>query len=397
MNLNFSEEWCRRMAKLEEGCDVAAGVPMPVLEVQKFLRYGGTLDQLKEQLGIVNCPHPTLPLCIMNYDMIDSPKSDKIVRECRNLVLEQGTWRVVSKSFERFFNLGEMLEEFEKFDWTNCTGTSKEDGSLMSLLNYNGKWLITTRGSWAQGFMFDNKTTWSELFHSVLPMSKIESLNLDPMCTYVFEMCSVINKVVRAYRTPMLYLLAAFNTFTHDELPRLQVDTIAHYMDVNRPEHYVFKSQVEVEAFLKSKEETDATFEGTVLKDGNGLRFKAKTRTYFALHQMHSNGNIFLPQYLVPWALKENPDELLLYFPEVSSYFNDVKNKIDASWASLKELWEKNWQVSGQKEYALAIKHHPFASILFMVRKKFGDKQTIDNVKEMWRDAEDIIIARLFK
>lgn len=391
------------MAELEIGYDISAGVPLPELNVQKFLRGGGTLEQLKETRGINAVRHNTLPLYIINYDMIDSPKSDSIVRECRQLVLEDGTWDVVNKSYSRFFNLGEMQEEFEKFDWKSCVGSSKEDGSIMSLFRYEGEWFIITRGSWANGYMIDNKTTWAEMFHSILPMEKIKSLNLDPTLCYVFEMCSFVNKVVRKYPTPTLYLLTIFDKNTHQELSKIESDTVAHFMDVKRPEFYKFNSQAEVEALLKEKEETDPTWEGFVLKDGNGLRFKAKTRTYFSLHQMHANGNIFLPKYLVPWALKEDPAELLVYFPETEPYLKPVKDKIDSAWSSLKSTWEENWSIGlndgkdGQKKFALTVKSNSFSSILFRLRQQKGAAQSIDDLKMEWRASEELIVKRLFE
>lgn len=78
-----------------------------MLEVQTYLRGGKTIDDLESELGIKAIAHPTLPLVILNYNQIESPKRNSIVRECRGLVLEVGTWNVVARSFQRFFNFGE--------------------------------------------------------------------------------------------------------------------------------------------------------------------------------------------------------------------------------------------------------------------------------------------------
>src|SRR6185436_4501314 len=85
------------------------------LEVQKVLRSGKTPEELMAELGLRFAYHPTDPLVILNYDQIESPKTHSIVRECRSLVLEMGTWNCVSKSFNRFYNWGEVQDEMKLF------------------------------------------------------------------------------------------------------------------------------------------------------------------------------------------------------------------------------------------------------------------------------------------
>ena len=50
-----------------------------MMEVQKFLRNGGTLDTLNEQFGIKNVKHEDGRV-ILNYCQINSPKAHPIVR-----------------------------------------------------------------------------------------------------------------------------------------------------------------------------------------------------------------------------------------------------------------------------------------------------------------------------
>ena len=63
-----------------------------MLNVQNYLRSGKTLDDLTDELGIKSTPHENLPLVILNYSQIDSPKTDAIVRECRGLILDKRDW-----------------------------------------------------------------------------------------------------------------------------------------------------------------------------------------------------------------------------------------------------------------------------------------------------------------
>jgi tRNA splicing ligase len=58
--------------------------------------------------------------------MIGSQKNHPITNECRGLVLETGTWKIVAKTFNRFFNLGELANTPDKFNWNNFRCESKE-------------------------------------------------------------------------------------------------------------------------------------------------------------------------------------------------------------------------------------------------------------------------------
>lgn len=76
-----------------------------LMEVQKYLRSGKTLKDLKSELGIIFSEYENL--VILNYSQIDSPKFHPITMECRGLILEKDTWDIVSFPFRRFFNENE--------------------------------------------------------------------------------------------------------------------------------------------------------------------------------------------------------------------------------------------------------------------------------------------------
>jgi len=90
-----------------------------MLELQKFLREGNSPEDLNDKLGIRIYQHPTKPLIGFKYCQLNSPKLDPIVRECRGVVLEDKTWNLVAKPFGRFYNVGEVEEEYKKFDWSD--------------------------------------------------------------------------------------------------------------------------------------------------------------------------------------------------------------------------------------------------------------------------------------
>ena len=102
-------------------------------------------DYLEKGLVVKN-NHPTLPISIWNYSrkcQYDN-KWDEITKQCRGLILDQ-EGNVIAKGFDKFFNIEEHKpdeipnEPFEVFE--------KLDGSLGILFWYEGKWILTSKGS----------------------------------------------------------------------------------------------------------------------------------------------------------------------------------------------------------------------------------------------------------
>lgn len=213
-----------------------------MLAVQKYLETH-SLEELSAEFGIKVVPHPEFPqLNILNYDQIDSPKMHPIVRDCRGLIIDTTDNSIACSCMTRFFNLGEALEITDKFDWSgkvNCL--SKEDGSLLSLWfnKYSQKWEVKTRGSFANQQICENGPRWDELFFSLLPEEfiKLEAKQY----SFIFEMCSMYNQVVRQYKEPTLFLLTVIHNETSEELSVTIVDEIASFHNIKRPTQFYFK------------------------------------------------------------------------------------------------------------------------------------------------------------
>lgn len=365
-----------------------------MLPVQCYLRAGKTATDLKAELGVNSYEHPALPLVGFKYDQLASPKTHPVVRDCRGIVLERGTWNVVAKSFCRFFNAGEDAENFCRFNWGNFTATEKLDGSLIILYHYAGEWHVNTSGSFGLlecGFSGKN---WRELFWEV---SGIDRRKLDADLTYVFELWTPHNKVVRAYPRPTAWLLSAFQTAVCAELSAGEVNGLARHLGAPRPEQYDFRSRDEIAEFLRRKAETDKTYEGVVVRDDAGERYKIKSETYLALHHLFDNGNVFNPRRLVPLILAGEVDEVLAYLPEAKPHAVQVQERLADEYAKLLELWRAHKDVPVQKDFALAIVgKSPFTGILFDLRKRLSGEQTENDLREAWRLSGDAIVRKLY-
>lgn len=257
-----------------------------MLSVQQYLQ-SKTFDDLTAELGILVRKHDTLPLVILNYDQIKSPKTHPIVRECRALVLHSKTYEVVAKSFNRFFNWGEVVEEMPLFDFSDFIVQSKEDGSLVLLYHFDGHWHANTRGGFALDKMEHQDFTWRDGICKALRLTNLDLLDnyLDKRYTYVCEFCSPWNKIVRQYAEPVMYLLTAFEGTRELSWEELDTHEQAHGI-MSTPDRFEFKSIEEIQDFLTQKAADDPTFEGVVIRDRAGHRWKIKSATYLDLREL---------------------------------------------------------------------------------------------------------------
>lgn len=337
---------------------------MNEMNVQTYLRSGKTLENLTEELGIKVCLHETLPLAILNYSQIDSPKSHPIVIECRGLILETGTWDIVARSFDRFFNLGECEDLQEAFDWTNFYALEKVDGSLINMFFYAGEWHMATRGSFGEGLMENCSFSWKELFWRTFYNMDL-NLNIFEECrSYTLELCSPYNKVVTDYPTPKLYLL---NYYDKDN------GEFAYYGFRNfmTPFYYKFTSVDEVIDHVEELERENPTIEGVVLVDCNLNRIKVKNKKYLSLHKMRGESG-FTMKNLLPFILDNETDELLTYYPEVAPKLEKMRAILADVEVSFKVSWQMVHTITNQKEFALKLtssRPEPYKSVLFTAKK----------------------------
>lgn len=361
-----------------------------MLEVQKFLRKGNewyfprtftiveeihiaVLEDLKEQYGIKYNIWEN-KLVVLNYDQIESSKHKfhPIVRECRSLVLELGSWSVVSRSFDRFYNQGEDPDcEYQVED---LVAYEKVDGSLVSFFNYEGEWLYRTKSMIMPDSVINANVggvTWKDAIEGAVDMSLIQALPLDS--TFIFELVCKENRVVVKYEhtSPKLYYLSARLNSTGEYLPESNsfADVIYRLHDFIKPKKYTFDT---LDHCLHSAKELRNLEEGYVMyKDGVPV-MKVKNPAYVAAHHLRGNGPLTEKRVLDILGMNEQ-DEYLSIFPEDYKDFEPYINALSDLQAALVEF--KNKINSGgfdgwsQKEFALEVKDLPFSSIAFKMKQ----------------------------
>ena len=391
--------------------------------VKEYIESGKSFDDLKNEYGINVNEFDNL-ICL-NYDQIESPKSPNIVRQCQGIVLDKNTLEIVHYPFFRFFNLDEMPEERQKFNWNNAFGLQKIDGSLFGIFCYNGVWYITTR-SQVGGMNKINiaDLTFGKIFDMAINDSRDEFFaKLSPELDYTFELVSPYNKIVTFYPEPALYIIGVrdkTNEFKEINVSEIY-DDLPEY--IKHPEFFSIKDpNGDFIGFEQMKMMANGlenpTDEGFVVVDyssyndefGYYPRIKVKNGSYVALHHLRGtmdNGDLNYGSILeIVW--KNEQDEVLANFPEFQPFFDEVMIKFanfDEAFSNdytklcdagfFKMSMEDRAIPENKKNFAMAVKDSKFKNFFFnMWNKGRTFKEDVENscalhpkyFKKLWEE-----------
>ena len=296
-------------------------------------------------------------LILFKYNQIASDFSNPIVCECRGIILEKNTWRVVRYAFNKFFNIGEP--NAATLDWDSAIATEKLDGSLMSVYYYDDEWRVATNSTIdAYKAPLDNGgfKTYGDLFAKAAEIAGLDYTKLCKHYTYTFELCSRYNKVVLDYPDIKLYHILTRDNETFEEL------------DINigvpKPAEYALGNKEDYENFVASMGEDH---EGIVVKDDFNNRVKIKTQSYFALHRLVNN-HIMTLTTAIELILKNETAELLAYFPEFQPYIDQVQlqlHEVFAKIENIKETVNAKKANMAKKEFVQWVGNNEFRTVYY--------------------------------
>lgn len=212
--------------------------------------------------------------------------SDSIVCEARGIIIDLQEMKVVCWPFDKFFNVQESYAV--KIDWSTARVLEKVDGSLIKLYWYDGKWRFATSATCDASdaiIAWDIGYTFRDVLERAVNYEEIPYDQLDKDYTYMFELVSPMTPIVIKYNLPQLYLLAARNNITGEEI---DVDMAGFA----RPKSYKLTSLDDcLNAVVKLNEGygDDVKKEGFVVVDSSFNRIKIKSPEYVAMHKMTSN------------------------------------------------------------------------------------------------------------
>jgi hypothetical protein len=343
------------------------------MEVLKYLETK-PLDVLNEELGIKHKLYEN-GLCVLNYDQINSPKFNPIVKECRGLIIDTLSLRPVSRTFNRFFNLNE--DPNDPFNPNRIKRIEeKADGSLMSVYWYDDQWHVASRGNaYAEGSTPYGKS-FRDVFLEIIGISLNKFMaNMPNEYSFTFEMCSIYNKVVKLYEIPVLYLLNAVEVNTGKEMDNELLDHYATVLSVKRPKTY----DIHFDHIHTSFKDFPATEEGYVIIDDDNNRVKVKNPTYVELHHLKGNGEI-TPKRITNVIFNGELEEVINYFPEYREFFEPYQAAYDLMVDEINQIWDTISKIDEQKEFALTIKDLPYKSILFSMKKGLTFDEAIGKI-----------------
>lgn len=374
------------------------------MKVQKFIREKG-LQALKDELGIEIKEYEDR--VVLNYSQTESPRFHPICDECRALILERDTWRVLSRSFDRFYNLHEgcnpsqdgnipvriaateNIETIFQLEIKDFVVQHKVDGSLISVYHDGEKWCAATRKmAFGEGCIGGTSMTFADLFWQTANskydlMSHLNKINIDEdRIVFIFELIGPFNRIVTRYPETDIILLGCRHMSQSSldlsyERDSDGVQSWAEIFGVKTPTSYHVNS---FEELLNLVDSMPALEEGVVLcaqgRAWHGylpLRVKVKNPKYLAIANLRNNGIVSAKNILR--LIRENEHhEYLSYFPEDVKYFDYVTYRYNEIIEQLEYVWNEVKDIENQKDFALTMmpmtKCGFESGVLFACKKK---------------------------
>jgi len=347
------------------------------MQVIDFIRNNSVTHDLREglekltiQLGI--SVKYVDDLIVLNYNQIDSPKTHPIVMECRSLILEASTLNVVSRSFDRFFNYGEALNVMPVIDWNKAVAYEKVDGSLIKIYNYKDHWYISTKGTaYGESDCMGYGITFAELVYKALGCKDDEEfqriMRRSTMCqltTYIFELTSVENRVVKRYEGYTLHYLSSRHNQTGEFGDNYEKQAA---LMIGAKEIKEFKFDC-VESCLNAAKGLPDLEEGYVVYQDGIPVCKIKSPAYLAVHAIRGEG--LTPKRIMQLVLMNEQDEYLSYFPEDEEFFNPYVEGLENLLIDIATVYDRFEGIVEQKEFALCVKDYSFSAVMFQARQK---------------------------
>ena len=300
---------------------------------------------------------------LLKYDQLSNPTlmANKEVQECRGLILEKGTWKVMSLAFTKFFNSEEG--NAHKIDWDTAHVLEKIDGSCIQVYwDWNKEqWFAATTGTAEGEGEVNNKlgTTFNQLFwNTVTEKYNFKKENLNKLLCYVFELTTPYNIVVKPHGESAASLLMVRNLLTLEEVSFEALTGIADSLGVPRVKSYDLNAK-NVGALLRTFENMVWHDEGYVVVDANFNRVKIKNPAYVAVH--HLKGKT--AEHNIMTIVKTNEiEEFAATFPDrknelvkLKANYDVLIAKFDSVWAELQAFCPKNITPQEKKKYATAV------------------------------------------
>ena len=313
------------------------------LRTVNVLRNGTSIDRLARTHKLNARHHSDHRIVQLSYSN-HADMANRIVQECRGLILERDTWRVVSWPFAKFFNADEpnAAPALGDFDWSSARVYEKCDGSLMTLYHYGKRWHVSSSSLPAANGQLpfqSGKATFADMFWHAWRSADLD-LPKDTSKCYMFELMLPQNIIVVRHARPTLTLLGARDLTSLTELDCEEVGAANGWPTPRR-----FPQLGSLDAVKTAARGLDPTSqEGFVVVDGLFRRLKVKSPAYVALHHMGTGApraakspsiaseedERIRRRRLLEVARHLEGDEFLAYFPLLRKPYADAASELRA-------------------------------------------------------------------
>lgn len=344
-------------------------------------------------------------LVILKYNQIESDFSKDIVKECRGLILDlTENVDAFSVPYFKFFNYGEPYAD--EIDWDSSHIYEKIDGSIIKIVKYNNELLISTNGvinayncniTNQIGCKFKN---FGELTEEAIRLTALKqniSENymewfkslLNENHTYMFELCSPYTRIVIPHTEIKLYFHGWRDNISLQEYD-ITESLIANFFPV--PKMYPFNDAI---TCLVEASKLPWDDEGFVACDRNYKRVKIKSQEYLKIHKLANNGSLSIKR-AIDLYMEGDYDELLAYFPEYKTTFDEIDKRYKEKLIELENIWESfnSLNLQSRKEQAIWLKNNTkHSGIFFGILNKGGTIK--EKIREMYEKRKDSLIEML--
>jgi T4 RnlA family RNA ligase len=331
-----------------------------MLAIQKYLLANG-LEKTVAKFELKTREYENKVL--LKYDQLCGPSmmANLEVQECRGIILEKGSWKVMSLAFTKFFNSEES--NAHKIDWETAHVLEKLDGSCIQVYyDWNENvWYAGTTGTANGEGEVNNKlgTTFNQLFwNTVKEKYGLDGFKLNKGFTYVFELTTPYNIVVKPHGESSASLLTVRNLETLQEVSFDELTAIAESLGIPRVKEYDLSAN-NVGALLRTFTNMVWHDEGYVVVDANFNRVKIKNPAYVAVH--HLKGKT--AEHNIIAIVKTNEiEEFAATFPDrkdelykLKENYDKLVNHLIEAWVELKDYRPKNITPVEKKKYAQSV------------------------------------------
>jgi RNA ligase len=254
----------------------------------------------------------------------------KIRRECRGLIFDTETGKLISRPYHKFFNVGEREEtDIDKINlYEPHVVLEKLDGSMIRPIPTKEGFRLATKAGVtdvamnAEVFIAD-KPQYAKFIHAMF----------DGGMTPIFEWCSRKNRIVVDYPEDQLILTAVRNTVKGNYLLHSNMVELSEHWNIPVVKAVDGLAVQNIHLFVDQVREWDDG-EGIVLRFNSGHMVKVKADEYVLRHK--SKEQISQEKNVIQTIVNDSVDDLVpLLTPDDATRLKAFQT---AFWASVDDL-----------------------------------------------------------